>query len=138
MNINIKHKTIIINVCKNIIILISIKIKDYIISASVFNKKKVIILIHIIMLIKIVNISIQLNLSCDRDFIFKLKALNKLSVYIHIVNVNITSIFIQNDFNQFIMLSKQTYINKIIEYDIIMYCLINVNKISIIVKFFKN
>ena len=94
MNINIKHETIIINVCENIIVLISIKIKNQIVHTSIFNKKKVIILTHIIMLINVVNISIKLNLSCDKNFMFKLKALDKLSVYTHIINVNIINIFV--------------------------------------------
>ena len=106
MNINIKCETIIINVCENMIVLISTKIKDQTVHASVFNKKRVVVLTHIIMLIDVVSVNVKLNLLCDRNFMFKSKTLNKLSVYIHIIDVNIINVFVQNDFNQFIILSR--------------------------------
>ena len=59
-----------------------------------FNKKRVIVLTHIIMLINIINVNVKLNLLYDKNFMFKLKTLNKLSVYIHIINVNIINVFI--------------------------------------------
>ena len=94
MNINIKHEIIIINVCENMIILILIKIKDQAIHASIFNKKRMIVLTHITMSINIVNINAKLNLSCNKDFMFKSKTLNKLSIYTHIININIINIFV--------------------------------------------
>ena len=94
MNINIKHETITINVCENMVILISIKIKNQTVHTSIFNKKRIIVSAHITMSINVISISIKLDLSCDRNFIFKSETLDKLSVYTHIININIISIFV--------------------------------------------
>ena len=53
-----------------------------------------IIFVHIAILMKIININIYLNFLNDKDFMFKLKSLNKLSIYMHIIDVNIINIFI--------------------------------------------
>ena len=138
MNISIKCGTIIINACENMIVLISIRVKDQTVHTSIFNKKRIVVLIHTMMLIDVVDTSIKLNLLCDRNFMFKSEALNKLSVYTHIIDANITSVFVQNDFNQSIMLPRQACMNKIIEYDIMMCCLMNASEISMMTKLSKN
>ena len=46
------------------------------------------------MLINVVSVNIKLILLCNKNFMFKLKILNKLLIYIHIINVNIINVFI--------------------------------------------
>ena len=59
----------------------------------------------------------RLNLSQNRDFIFESQTLNSLSVYAHVINYTIFKVFVRNNFNRPVILSKNQKLGKVTNYD---------------------
>ena len=59
----------------------------------------------------------SLKLSYNRDFLFESQKLDTLLIYAHIVNHNILKIFVKNDINYAISLSRKIKLKIIINYE---------------------
>ena len=59
----------------------------------------------------------NLNLSFNRDLIFKLKQLDTLTLLTHIVDHNISHIIIRNNISHSVILSRYTRLNKVLKYE---------------------
>ena len=59
-----------------------------------------------------------LKLSYDRDFLFESQKFDTLSDYAHIVNHNMLKIFVKNDNDHIISLSRKVKLRMIIDYEV--------------------
>ena len=53
----------------------------------------------------------------DRDFLFELQKVNILSIYAHIIDHNILKIFVKNNIDHIINLSRKVRLETIINYE---------------------
>ena len=67
-----------------------------------------------------------LKLLNNYNYIFKFKKFNILSIYIYIINYNILKVFVRNNINYIINLSRKIKLKIIINYKIIKYFFINI------------
>ena len=99
--------------CK-IIILIKIKfLKTFVVHCLIHLKKIIIIFSHAKFAIFVYLLSN--NFSQFKFFVFKLKKLYYLSMYVHLINVFIKIIISQNDNDKLIQISRNIRLNKIFE-----------------------
>ena len=59
----------------------------------------------------------DLNLLTDRDFIFESQTATTLSVYAHIVDHNMSNVFVRNDTDYLVTLAKHVKLGNVMEYD---------------------
>ena len=80
----------------------------------------------------------KFNLLNNREFLFKLYKFNTLFVYTYIVNYNILKVFVKNNINRIIKLSRKIKLNIVINYEIINYYIINSFQYDLIIKTLKH
>ena len=108
--------------------------------ATIFNnnQKKIIISLHFNMTVLISDFKCRsLKLSYDRDFLFESQKLDTLSIYIHIVNHNISKVFIKNNINYTISLSRKVKLKMVINYEITRCYVINFVEHNLVTKTLK-
>lgn len=79
----------------------------------IISKTCYVMLIHFFLIVFIKHI----NLSINRDLIFKLKQLNALTFLTHIVNYNLSRIMIRNDIDLLIIFIKHARFDKMFKYE---------------------
>ena len=84
-----------------------IVIKDVFINRTIYSNKRVIISTQLNVIILISRSRKALDLSNDRDLLFKSQTLNALLIYAHIVNHKVFKIFVRNNSNKLITLSRK-------------------------------
>ena len=82
-------------------------IRESSINITIYSSKRITILAYFNVIILIIESRKILNLSNNRDLLFKLKTLNTLSIYAYIVNYNVLKIFVRNNFNKLITLLRR-------------------------------
>ena len=105
--INLDNNIIKVNVYNNIKILIIAITKEVLISIIVYNSKRKIISIYFNIVVLRTRFKKIFKLLNNRDLLFKLKTLNKLLIYIYIIDYKILKIFVRNNSNKFITLSRR-------------------------------
>ena len=121
MILDIEKNVIIIDLCKNIQILFIFINHRSQIRVTIFNnnKTKMIIPSHFNMTVSVVDLKCRsLKLLCDRDFLFESQKLDTLSIYVHIINHNMLKVFVRNDINYVMSLSRKVKLRVIIDYKI--------------------
>ena len=73
----------------------------------------------------------------NRDFLFESQKLDTLLIYVYIVNYNMLKIFIRNNINYIISLSRKVKLKMIINYEITKCYIINLSKYDFITKTLK-
>ena len=119
MILDIEKNVMIIGLCKNIQIFFIFVSHRPQIRVTIFsdNKTKMIIPPHFNMAVSVAGLKCRsLKLLCDRDFLFESQKLDTLLVYIYIVNHNMLKIFVRNDINHVISLSRKVKLKMIIDY----------------------
>ena len=120
MIFDIEKNVIIIDSCKNIqIFFIFINYRPQT-RVTIFNnnKTKIIIPSHFNMTISIVGLRCRsLKLSYDRDFLFESQKFDTLLIYAHIVDHSISKIFVKNDIDHVMSLSRKVKLRMIINYE---------------------
>ena len=76
----------------------------------------------------------SLKLSYNRDFLFESQKLDTLLIYAHIVNHNILKIFVKNDINHIMSLSRKVKLKIIINYETARCYVIDFSKYDLITK----
>ena len=137
MILDIKKNVIIIDLYKNIQILFTFINHRSQIRITIFNnnKTKMIIPSHFNMIISIIDFKCRsLKLLNDYDFLFESQKFDTLSIYAHIVDYNISKVFVKNDIDYFISLSRKVKLKMIIDYEITRCYVINFFKYNLITK----
>ena len=117
--LDIKKNVIIIDLYKNIQISLIFINHRPLIRITIFNnnKTKLTIFSHFDMIISIIDLKCRsLKLLSDRDFLFESQKLDILLIYAHIIDYNISKIFVKNDINYVINLSRKVKLKVIIDY----------------------
>ena len=145
----IKSKDIILDIKKNIIIIDSYKnIQIFFIfinhrpqiQATIFNnnKTKMIISSHFNIIVSVIDLKCKsLKLLYNRDFLFESQKLDTLLVYIYIINHSISKVFVKNNINHIISLSRKVKLRVIINYKITKYYIIDFAEHNLIIKTLK-
>ena len=111
--INVKEEKLLIRSCDNLIADIKMKAKDNIeVCRYMRNQKKIILLSN-----TMTRLSIKLRTSTplsDEDYLFKS---SYLEVYAYIVDVNISFIYVKNNTNSAIIISRYIGLETLIEYN---------------------
>ena len=135
--LDIKKNVIIIDLYKNIqISFIFINHRSHI-RITIFNnnKTKMIISSHFNMIVSIIDLKCKsLKLSYNRNFLFESQKFDTLSIYTHIVNHNISKVFVKNDINHIISLPRKVKLKIIIDYEITKCYVINSFEHNLITK----
>ena len=121
MILDIKKNVIIIELYKNIQIFFIFINHRSLTRVTIFNnnKMKITISSHFNITISIVDLKCRsFKLSNNRDFLFESQKLDTLSVYIHIVDHSISKVFVKNDINYIMSLSRKVKLRVIIDYEI--------------------
>ena len=84
-----------------------IVIKDVFISWTIYSSKRVIISTQLNVIISISRSRKALDLSNNRDLLFESQTLNALLIYAYIVNHEVFKIFVCNNLNKLITLSRK-------------------------------
>ena len=79
----------------------------------------------------------SLKLSYNRDFLFESQKFDTLLIYVHIVNHNISKVFIKNNINYIMSLSRKVKLKVITDYEITRYYVIDFVKHNLITKISK-
>ena len=94
-----------IGACKDLPIPIDITSKGARVNTTIFSRKGMVLPPHTNVPVPVTGAKRPLSLPTDRDFIFEPFTHDTLSVYTHIVDYNMSEVFIRNDTNYEIMLS---------------------------------
>ena len=140
MILDIKKDVIIIELYKNIQIFFIFVNHRSLTRITIFNnnKTKMTIPSHFNIIISIIDLKCRsLKLSSDRDFLFESQKLDTLSIYAHIVDYNISKVFVRNDINYIINLSRKIKLRVIIDYEITRCYVINFFKHNFIARALK-
>ena len=125
MNISINNKTLIIDICDNINIFISINVKNKSIQTLIFSKSLITVSVYTVLAVNVVDIDFRLKLSNNKNFFFESNSLNNLKIYVYIVDIDIKNVLIQNNSSMSVTLFKRMNLNQITEYDTSAYIVIN-------------
>ena len=106
-----------IGACKDLLIPINITSKDARVNTTIFSRKGIVLSPFTNVPVPITGAKRPLSLPTDRDFIFEPYTHDTLLVYTHIVDYNISEVFIRNDTNYEITLSRRTKLSNITKYD---------------------
>ena len=137
MILDIEKNVIIIDLCKNIQIFFIFVNHRPQTRVTIFNnnKTKMIIPSHFNMTISIVDPKCKFfKLLYNRDFLFESQKLDTLSIYVHIINYNILKIFVKNDINHIMSLSRKVKLKIIIDYETARCYVIDFSKHDFIIK----
>ena len=106
-----------IGACKDLLIPIDVTSKGARVNTIIFSRKGIVLLPYTNVPVLVTGAKRPLSLPTDRDFIFKPNTLDTLLVYAHIVDYNISEVFIRNDTNYEITLPRRTRLSNVTEYD---------------------
>ena len=140
MILDIEKNVIIIDLYKNIRISFIFINHHPLIRVTIFNnnKTKITISSHFNMIISIIDLKCRsLKLLNDRDFLFESQKFDTLSIYAYIINHNILKIFIRNNINYVMNLSRKIKLRMIINYEITKCYVINFSEYDFITKISK-
>ena len=116
--LNLKHDIIRIDAYQNHEVPIIIIIGGSRINVIIYNKKRINILSYSNVVVPMIGFSkTRLMLSKDRDFLFESQTLNTFSAYAHIIDHILSTVFVRNDIDELITLSRRQKFDKISEYD---------------------
>ena len=111
--INVGEEKLLIRSCNNLIADIKMKAKDNVeVRRYVRNQKKMVLLLN-----TMTRLSVELRTSTplsNRDYLFKL---SYLEAYAYIVNANIPFIYVKNNTNSAIIISRYTGLETLVEYN---------------------
>ena len=110
MSIDVTIKSIHIENC-DVIIVLNVKISRIVVQTSIYTRKITFVLSYIE-----IALSIHFNdvVSNNRNFLFEFDNLN-LSLYVHLINANLKNIFVKNDNDKMIQISRNNRVNRIIK-----------------------
>ena len=137
MILDIKKDVIIIDSYKNIQISFIFINHRSLIRVTIFNnnKTKMMISSHFNMTVSITGPKCRpLKLLYNRDFLFESQKLDILLIYAHIVDYNISKVFVKNDIDHIISLSRKVKLRMIIDYEIARCYVINFAKHDLVTK----
>ena len=90
------------------------------------------------MIVSVIDLkSRSFKLSNDRDFLFESQKFDILSIYAHIVDHNMLKVFVRNDINHFMSLSRKVKLKVIIDYETAKCYVINFFEYDLITKTLK-
>ena len=118
--INIGEKKLLIRSCDNLIAKIKIKAKDNMkVYYYIRNQKKVVLLLN-----TVTRLSVELRTFTplpDRDYLFKL---SYLEAYAYIVDANIPFIYVKNNTDSAIIISRYIDLETLVEYNVEYYYIV--------------
>ena len=138
--LDIKKNVIIIDLCKNIQFFFIFINHRSLTRVTIFNnnKTKMTISSHFNMIISIIDLKCRsFKLSNNRDFFFKSQKLDILSIYADIVDHNISKVFVKNDINHVMSLSRKVKLKMIINYEVAEYYVIDFFKYDFVARALK-
>ena len=106
-----------IGACKDLLIPIDVTSKGARVNTTIFSRKGIILPPHTNVPVLVTGAKRPLSLPTDRDFIFEPNILDTLLVYAHVVDYNMSEVFIRNDTDYEITLPRRTRLGNVTEYD---------------------